>query len=116
MLEKSINRAMKIEDSLNRGSGGMNLNVFDHNNVYYSTRISHSDCTSLSESDFAQIKFDHQTPYLLNDFINYITDENINLHEIYQKQAQKNKYMDRINALSPSNKQSHANLQQSNFY
>lgn len=107
---------MKIEDSLNRGSGGMNLNVFDHNNVYYSTRISHSDCTSLSESDFAQIKFDHQTPYLLNDFINYITEENINLHEIYQKQAQRNKYLEKITALSPNNKQSHANIQQSNVY
>lgn len=40
MLEKSINRAMKIEDFHTKNSSlGMNLNVFDHKNVYYSTRI-----------------------------------------------------------------------------
>ena len=110
MLEKSINRAMKIEDTQNRGNSAMNLNVFDHNNVYYSTRISHSDCTVLSEADFAQIKFYHQTPYLLNDFIYYITAGSVNLHEIYQKQAQKYMYLSKMKPLSPSSKQPHAHL------
>lgn len=103
-MNYAVIRASKIEEYYNKSNIGMSLNVFDHKNVYYDTKISHSQCTKLLESDFAKIKFDHDVPHLLNDFIVYITGGMVDLHDIYEKQSKHNKYMDRIASNTPNNK------------
>lgn len=109
-LNFAVIRASKIEEMQNKSSIGMNMNVFDHKNIYYDTKISHSTCTTLEEGEFTKIKFEYDVPCLLNDFIKYITGNLVDLHEIYGKQVQKNKYMDRIASMSPNSKHAPSNF------
>jgi len=107
-LHFAITRANRIEEYQNKSNTALNLNVFDHKNIYYDTKITHSTCSTIKENDFVKfIKFECGIPHLVNDFIKYITDWTVDLQGNNRRQEQRTKFLEKVSSGTSNKHQNH---------
>ena len=84
-----------------KSNSDMTNKIFEHKNIFATTTKLPS-CVNINEDDFLSLDFEFDIPEFVNDFIEYMTGGLLSPHRHIVKENQKQKYLERMNATSPT--------------